>query len=60
MSALARIDLILLKYLWSGHRKIEVQCNRSLVHLLSARFPLLYLRELTGLQDIDFNDVSNA
>ena len=30
------------------------------VHLLSARFPLPYLRELTGLQDINFNDVSNA
>ena len=30
------------------------------MHLLSARFPLPHLRELTGLQDINFNDISNA
>lgn len=57
-SALARIDLILLKYtllMIRAHKN-----NRSLVHLLSARSPLPYLRELTGLQDIYFNDVSNA
>lgn len=55
---MARIDLILLKYtilMVRAHKN-----NRSLVHLLSARSPLPYLRELTGLQDFYFNDVSNA